>query len=167
MLLVVTRPCSTLLAVSVIAFSFAPLSQAQLILTGSPGYDSTTATGFYEEQGSWVNNNGTAVGAARKKISGSDKGTRALRWDHAGTEAVELGTLGTDPSGYVHSVARAVNDAGIAVGYSQKYISGSDKGVRAVRWNPSGSEATELGNLGVPALGYTQSHAYAVISFLY
>ena len=44
--------------------------------------------------------------------------------------------------------AYAVNDAGTAVGYSNKYVGGSDVGIRAVIWLPDAS-AIDLNDLGV------------------
>ena len=78
-----------------------------------------------------------------------------MRWDASGTAATELGNLGTDSSGYTSAEAYAVNDAGTAVGYARKYDGGTDKGQRAVRWDASGTAATELGNLGTDSSGDT------------
>ena len=55
-----------------------------------------------------------------------------------------------------------VNSAGTAVGYSRKYVSGSDKGDRAVRWDAGGTAATELDNLGLDTTGITGARAYAI-----
>jgi hypothetical protein len=96
-----------------------------------------------------VNAAGTAVGNAEKYVSGSGKGTRAVRWDASGTEATELGTLGTDPNGQTYSVALAVNNAGTAFGYSEKYVSGSYNGIRALVWLPNSTNAIDLNELGV------------------
>jgi uncharacterized membrane protein len=55
-----------------------------------------------------------------------------------------------------------VNDGGTTVGYAQALQNGfQDRGTRAVRWDGSGTAATELGNLGLNA-GSTQSEAYDV-----
>lgn len=109
-----------------------------------------------------INGAGTAVGYASKYISGIQFGTRAVRWDGTVTTATELGTLGANSSGGALAIANAVNEVGTAVGYSQKYVSGTPLGDRAVRWDGAGTVATELGNLGVSATGYTQARAYAV-----
>ena len=54
---------------------------------------------------------------------------------------------------------QGVNSSGTAVGYSQKYVSGSNLGRRAVRWDGSGTAATELDNLGVDGSGFTNAYA--------
>ena len=109
-----------------------------------------------------LNDAGTAAGIADKYESGSFKGARAVRWDASGAAATELGNLGTSGAGYTTSLAYAVNDAGTAVGYADKYVSGSFKGLRAVRWDASTGAATELGDLGTSGAGVTSSLAYAL-----
>ncbi len=141
-------------------------ARAQLVVGGSPGYDSTTLTGhFGGGVGSprAVNSSGVAVGYAATTRDGSttNRGSRAVRWDASGNADV-LGLLGTDSSGWTNSRAVSVNDAGTAVGNAQKYVGGTYLGTRAVRWNASDMEATELGNLGTSNTGATHSQAYAV-----
>ncbi|MGD0516390.1 MAG: DUF3466 family protein [Thermoguttaceae bacterium] len=147
-----------------------------LLVGGSPGYDPATETGLTRDQiwipplwsvnnftpGWHVNNYGTAVGWSDKYVSGSDMGTRAVRWDASGTAATELDNLGTDYIGYTYAQANTVNDAGTAVGYSQKYVNYSDTGYRAVRWDASGTAVTELGDLGTDNSGFTSADAFAV-----
>ena len=123
---------------------------------GTGGYGGTDARAYA------VNNAGTAVGRSNKYASGSYKGRRAVRWDASGTAATELGNLGTDGSSFTNAEARAVNDSGTAVGNSDKYVNGSSVGDRAVRWDASGTAATELDNLGTTISGYTEAYAYAV-----
>ena len=120
----------------------------------------TRADGFTSVYAYAVNDAGMTVGYARKYDTGaSKKGDRAVRWDSSGTAATELGNLGTDASGWTWARARAVNDAGTAVGWADKYDAGADKGERAVRWDSSGAAATELGNLGTDASGWTKAVA--------
>jgi hypothetical protein len=88
-------------------------------------------------------------------------GERAVRWEASGTAATELGNLGTDSSGYTYAYAYAVNGAGTAVGYAGKYVGGSSMGYPAVRWDASGTDVTELGNLGTDSSGYTYAEPYA------
>jgi len=109
-----------------------------------------------------VNAGGTAVGWATKYVSGSPVGDRAVRWDASGTVATELDNLGLSGSNSSTTSAYAVNDANTAVGYAQKYVSGNLVGTRAVRWDGSGTTATELGNLGLDANNSTSASAYAV-----
>jgi hypothetical protein len=154
-------------AVAGIALTTTPVSAAYILVYGSPAF--TSGVGGFQGgdvlavPGSGVNSAGTAVGYATKYDSSSaNKGYRAVRWDGSGT-AIELGNLGTDTSGVTSSVAWAVNTAGTAVGSANKYDgSGVYKGDRAVRWNGSGTAATELGNLGTNTSGATFSNAYAV-----
>ncbi len=140
--------------------------QAQLLVVGSPGYNASTGTGFRDAEfrdspGAIVNNSGTAVGWANKYVSGSNKGSRAVRWDSSGT-AVELDVLGTGSNGGTSAEAYAINDTGMAVGWVEKYVSGQPRGKRAVRWNASGTTATELGTLGTDVFGNDYAQAFAV-----
>ncbi len=102
------------------------------------------------------------MGYGDKYTSGMYSGFHAIRWDASGTDATELGNLGTDGSGYTENRAVAINSAGMAVGYGTKYEAGSDKGERVIRWDASGTDATELGNLGTDGSGYTKSQAFDI-----
>jgi len=128
-----------------------------------------TSSGITDAYAYAVNTVGTAVGYATKYVSGIPDpvslGSRPVRWDYTGTAATELGNLGTTDgvSGYTDAVALAVNDAGTAVGRSNKYVSNVMNGTRAVRWDASGTVATELDNLGTRAIGgITSAEAYAI-----
>jgi hypothetical protein len=110
-----------------------------------------------------INATGTVVGYETKYVSGSSQGDRAVRWNAGGTAATELATLGTSGTyGYAHAIG--VNDSGTAVGYSSKYVSSSYKGDRAVRWNGTGTTATELATLGTSSTGSANSSAFMVNS---
>jgi hypothetical protein len=122
----------------------------------------SNSSGIGEAEPSAVNDAGTAVGYSRKYVSGSDKGTRAVRWGASGTAATELGNLGVDPSGITNAWSFAVNSAGTAVGYSEKYVSGNDLGRCAVRWDAGDTVATELDSLGTDSGGATDAEAFAV-----
>lgn len=126
----------------------------------------TDSSGSTFAQAYAVNSAGTAVGYSRKYVAGNDNdvGYRAVRWDALGTAATELGNLGTDSSGSTFAAAYAMNSTGTAVGIAEKYVAGSDKGVRAVRWDASGTAAAELGNLGIASDGTTSAIAWAVNS---
>lgn len=115
-----------------------------------------------------VNATGTAVGYARKQtLVGNttfDWGDRAVRWDASSAAAIELGNLGTH-SGSTRSYAYAINDAGTTVGYASKYDAlGNNLGTRAVRWDASGTTATELGSLQATVSGSNDGWAYAINS---
>ena len=142
---------------------------APLEVAGSPTYDAATGNGMMgglvpAVVGWGVNNFGMAVGSSRKYVSGSSLGSRAVRWDATGMAAMELDSLGTDSSGYTEALAYAVNDAGTAVGYCRKFISGTNMGYRAVRWDAGATAATELDCLGTDAGVYTWAYAHAVNS---
>jgi hypothetical protein len=107
-----------------------------------------------------LNNSGTAVGWSFKHVSSAISGP-VVRWDGAGT-VTELGNVGTDPTGVTTGSAAAINSSGLAVGYLEKYVSGVDRGERAVRWAASTTNATELGVLSTNASGYTIASADAV-----
>jgi len=109
-----------------------------------------------------INNAGTAVGTAQKYAAGVDMGTRAVRWNASGTAATELGHLGTDNYGYTYSTALAINASGTCVGSAEKYVAGQDVGYRPVRWDASGTAATELQNLGTDNFGATYCEATAL-----
>jgi PEP-CTERM motif-containing protein len=106
-----------------------------------------------------INDAGTAVGTVRKPEIVTLVNDRAVRWGASGPAATELGNLGTAPGGRGNTEARDINDAGTAVGRADKWFS-LFLLPRAVRWNASGTAATELGNLGISvAIG---SYAEAV-----
>jgi probable HAF family extracellular repeat protein len=126
---------------------------------GGPEYNAATGNGFRNPStGGGVNAVGTAIGSANKFTGGVDLGSRAVRWNEAGV--VELGNLGVDPSGTTASQASAINSAGLSVGYASLYSGGAYLGDRAVRWNASGTAATQLGHIGVGFGSIT--FAYAV-----
>ena len=105
---------------------------------------------------------GTAVGVANKYAAGIGVGYRAVRWDASGTAATELGSLGTNTEGYTLSLAYDINSSGTVAGWAKKYgAAGEDIGLRSVRWDASGTNATELGNLGTDG-GRTESKPNAI-----
>jgi uncharacterized membrane protein len=86
---------------------------------------------------------------------------RAARWDASGA-ITELGDLSPGSPVTPRTRAFAVNESGTAVGYSQALFQGVlQLGTRAVRWDGSGTAATELGNLGLVS-GRTQSEAWDI-----
>jgi hypothetical protein len=103
-----------------------------------------------------INSAGTIVGEwQRTDDKGNGLGTRAVRWDSSGA-ATELQSLWSDQNGSAQNSPRAINDAGVVVGGTTKFVSGANKGDRAVRWDASGSAATELGSLGTNSSGLAQ-----------
>jgi hypothetical protein len=103
---------------------------------------------------------GGAVGSADKFVEFTNLGSRAVRWPAGQTTPVELGTLGTDASGFTESNAYGVNPAGDTVGAARKYSpTDANLGPRAVRWAVGQTAAAELANLGVDAQGFTESGA--------
>jgi hypothetical protein len=127
------------------------------------GHLGTTSNGFTYSAALFINDVGTAVGHAAKYSGDSDRGYRAVRWGASGTVATELGNLGTDTNGSTYTAVAAINDIGTTVGWAETYdTSGVDLGARAVRWDASGTAATELENLGARTNGYTDSAAHAI-----
>lgn len=131
---------------------------------GGPTYNSTTGTGFQfaglpTVPGSTAGN-GVGVGYESKFTANTNLGVRAIRWNT--TSTAELGTLGTDVTGFTSSEAFSVNTAGTAIGFATKFTSGTNLGQRAVRWAAPGTAATELGNLGTDSSGNSTSFAYSI-----
>jgi len=122
----------------------------------------TDATGFAFDEALAINNRGTAIGNLFKFVAGESLGQRAVRWESSGTSAIELGNLGTESDGRTVTTAFDINEAGTVVGYAQKNIAGAIAGGRAVRWDGSGTSATELGHLGTDSFGETGCEAIAV-----
>jgi Protein of unknown function (DUF3466) len=109
-----------------------------------------------------INDSGTAVGYGSISDANRNYGTRAVRWGAAGTAATQLDDLGTDPFGSTDSAALAVNAVGTAVGYARKHDPNTSPGERPVRWDASGTAATELGVLRTAPNGYTEARAYDI-----
>jgi len=123
---------------------------------GGPTYDPATGTGYTRaDYAGGVTNAGLAVGCVEWHEGGIDKGDRAVRWDASGT-AVELDCPWVGRDGYPDAEPAGLNEAGTAVGTFSKYEAGVDKGSQAVRWDASGTAATELGRLGTDVNGYAE-----------
>jgi hypothetical protein len=104
-----------------------------------------------------INDAGTTVGVAAKRVDGVELGFRAVRWDASGTAANELGDLGDDAD----SRAYDINNHGIAVGSAAKIINGVPAGGGAVAWR-NNSVAIDLNNLIDPQSGWTLTSAYSI-----
>jgi len=122
----------------------------------------TNAAGYTDAYSRDINNVGMVVGYAKKYVLGTDMGQRAVRWDTSNTIPTELGGLGSTSDGYTTSSAYAVSQVGTVVGYATKYVDGTDKGSRAVRWEAGSTAATELGILSAESTGFSFAWAYAV-----
>ena len=97
-----------------------------------------------------INNAGTIVGYARRHdVDGTILGFRPVRWHETTNAITELRMLGDlqNSSFQVHGYAWGINDTGVVVGDSQKYVSGNFAGTRAVRWDANSAAPTELGGL--------------------
>ena len=109
-----------------------------------------------------INHSGaTAVGFYTQSQGGMDG--LPVRWNASG-DPTALGSI--NPPGAIGygTVVHAVNDAGTAVGTSLKKNSSisRDVGYRAVRWDSSGTAATELQGLGVATDGSSFGSAVAI-----
>jgi hypothetical protein len=122
----------------------------------------TDSSGFTTSSATAVNDAGTAVGSAIKYVAGVSKFQHAVRWDAGGIAATELGSLGTDSDGRAITTVTAINATGTSVGYGDKWVSGINKGRRAIRWDATGTAATELRNLGTDSNGKTFGEAVAI-----
>ncbi|HEY7086808.1 MAG TPA: DUF3466 family protein [Tepidisphaeraceae bacterium] len=158
------RPLIVLLAGLLMSASVSSSSAAFVTIYGGPTYDSTTSTGYANSllmfDGGYPVGGATAVGWADRYAAGTSLGTRAFRITPGG--AVELGNLGTNSSGVTVTQAAGTNAGGTAVGYAVKFSGDTPLGTRAVRWDPSGTTASELGNLGTNTNGFTFSGANAI-----
>lgn len=126
------------------------------------GASATELETFGAASEAWaMNPAGTVVGRAEKHADGASLGFRAVRWAATGTAVIELSNLGTNKSGFTECLALAVNAAGTAVGFADKYTGDVRHGERAVRWDAGGAAATELGNLGASGT-YTRSMAFDI-----
>jgi hypothetical protein len=134
-----------------------------------PVYGGPITSGYWVEyppQGghTHVNNAGSAVGTIIKDYISAEvlvPNSRAVRWNRAG--GAELGILETDTRGWTESTPSAINSAGTAVGWANKYyIESNSMQPHAVRWDASGTAATELGHLAGAPLKGTQSQALAI-----
>jgi len=128
----------------------------------SSGYTAVASSGFVADHTCAVNSAGVAIGQAVKYVSGSQVGSRAMRWSASDASVTELGTLGTSSSGVANAYAVGINEAGTVVGSAYKYVGGVDMGERAVRWSASGTDATELGNLGTDLSGQMGARGNAI-----
>jgi hypothetical protein len=128
-------------------------------ISGSPLVELGNLGGLYSIAMS-ANAAGTAVGySERYDAAGNFLGSRPVRWNASGTAAIEMANLGTSSSGFAAGAAWCINNSGMAAGAIRKFELGVDKGGRAVRWNASGTVATELGNLGLSSDGLTDNYA--------
>ena len=151
-----------LVIVSMVLGAAATAQAGSLLVAGSPAYDPATGTGLKDGKclpyvgGSGVNNSGTAVGYSMKYVSGTSKGYRARALGRLGHGRHRTGRPGHRQQRLHVRLRlrrqRRRHGRGVLV---EKYVGGSNKGHRAVRWDASGTAATELGNLGTDSSGYT------------
>jgi len=161
---------NSMILAAIVAIGLGATAQAGVLLVaGSPGYDPGTLTGLkdgtmFVAAGWGVTNTGTAVAQSMSYLNNVNMGTRAVRWDYTGAAGVELGNLGLSAGNTTSASAFAVNNAGTAVGISNKYVNGVSMGTRAVRWYASGTAATELACLSLTSAGVSGAEAWAVNS---
>jgi hypothetical protein len=145
-------------SVSSVAVRWDP--SGHVVELGNIGTDSFS--GLTSSGATAINASGTAVGSAYKWAGSENRGSRAVRWDAAGTAAVELGNLGTDRAGNTIVNALDINNAGIIVGEADDYDeAGKSLGTKAVLWRPDG-EAIDLNTLIDPASGWTLQRANSI-----
>jgi uncharacterized membrane protein len=109
-----------------------------------------------------INSAGTTVGIGSvHDANGVPLGVRPVRWDASGSAGTALGLLGTSAAGLSSGAAEDINDAGVAVGRLDNYLSGGTVERHAVYWSPNGA-AVDLNWLIDPALGWVLTDATAV-----
>jgi hypothetical protein len=87
-----------------------------------------------------------------------------VRWDSAGTDAIELTVLGTNLAGHTNARAIDINDAGIIVGSATKYDAlGEQRGLRATVW-AADDAILELNTLIAPGSGWLNLYRATDIS---
>lgn len=91
-----------------------------------------------------LNNHGASVGWSTKVEGGVEKGSRAVLWAPASTDAIELPVLSLNEDGHSVNGAEAINDAGVIVGQARKHLSSFEIPFRPVRWDAVTHEITEL-----------------------
>ena len=154
--------CVAAAALAAITLTVPSASAAPITVYGGPTYTPGVG-GFQGGSVAGVNDAGTVVGNAGKYDgAGAELGSRAVRWDGSGAPAMELGNLGTNASGVTISRHRHQQRRHWPSARPTGTTAGVSKGTRAVRWDASGTAATELRNLGTDASGVTQSQAFAI-----
>ena len=122
-------------------------------LTGT-GYINTI-TGEYNSQANLLNDNGQATGFSWRFNGSAFAGQSA--WLYNGTTTQNIGLTGTGytntSNGYQYSSVNALNNAGQAVGYSQRYNGSTDTGRSAWLYN-----GTTTQNIGLTGTGYTTTN---------
>jgi uncharacterized membrane protein len=122
------------------------------------GVDANGSVGFVRAEA--MNRAGATVGYATKFVAGRDVGYRAVRWEAGASAATELESLPAEPNHALHSMAYAVSDTGIAVGYVATSISYPDD-ERATMWGPDG-KMIDLNTLIDPNSGWTLTRAMSI-----
>lgn len=141
----------------------APLAVAaehyRVSLLGNIG---TTSRGETGSSANGINFTGDTVGYAEKWLNDIDIGDRAVRWAANQTVPEELGTLGTNNVQSTESHAYAIDAAGNAVGFAEKWSGSQDLGRRPVIWKANQNSATELDIAGVDPLATNYNDALAI-----
>lgn len=95
-----------------------------------------------------INGHGAAGGTATVWSGGTDLGQWPVRWDGGSVTATQLDVLQTSSNGFSYGYVGDINDTGTSVGAVQKYVGGSNRGLRAVRWDANTTAIADLGLLG-------------------
>jgi probable HAF family extracellular repeat protein len=120
----------------------------------------TAANGTANFTAIGINNAGVTVANGTKyNASHAPLGARGVRYLANGTNALELGTLGTAADGTATAVVRGISNAGLTVGWSTDYFGSVSIGSRAVYWPANSLAATALPTLGVDGNSSTFARA--------
>jgi probable HAF family extracellular repeat protein len=118
----------------------------------------TIASGWGSSIATALNSAGQVAGVSNYVVGGTDQGGRAFLWSNG--IMTNLGSLGTEASGYGYSTATALNSAGQVAGVSGYFVGGTSQGQRAFLW--SNGTMNNLGSLGTDASGGGSSTATAL-----
>lgn len=109
-----------------------------------------------------INASGVMVGSSTRYSGDASLGGRPVLWQTEGAVPIELGTLGTNLSGFTSGLVHSINNSGDAVGDVGTYSGNTFLGNRAVRWAAGGTSATQLQDLGTSTTGVTNAQAWQI-----
>jgi probable HAF family extracellular repeat protein len=119
----------------------------------------TDPTGFGSSTAKALNSSGQVVGSSTVyDATGVNKGSAAFLWSN-GT-LTNLGSFGTDNSGKGNSFAVGINNSGMVIGDSDRYVNGHYTATDA--FLSANGVLTDLGNFGTDPTGHGSSIPVAV-----
>ncbi|WP_425396095.1 DUF3466 family protein [Aeoliella sp.] len=117
---------------------------AFLQVHGGPSYDPGQGNGYLHPFGGLqATDSGIAISSFVRYDAGVAESRRAMHWGPT-TGPSELAYLSVDSQGAPYSEITAINSSGMMVGAANKFVDGVSQKIRAVRWDATGTEVTEL-----------------------